>query len=389
MTSGTGLSGSAQGRDPLLRKAARAAVSAGVSMGAAGLLALHSPVPAARLIRRVFTKGAEATVREMRPYVPDAPRSEQLDVAFAPDRPAATLDVFGPGAASSRERDSAHDGAPRPAVVWVHGGAWISGGKEDVAPYLRILASHGYIAVGLGYPIAPETGYPGAVRTLNAALAYLVEHAAELGIDPQRIVLAGDSAGAQLASQLAVLTVNPDYARLLGIDPALRREQLVGAILHCGVYDLRAMADLTGLENWGFKVALWAYTGTKDWSSTYAGLTMSTCEFVTPEFPPTLISGGNGDALTWLQSVPMRNRLIRAGVDTTALFWPADHEPALPHEYQFHLDLEDAQAALTATLDWLAVRTAPRTPGPAHGPAPTAHGSAPAGGGHAPSSGPA
>jgi hypothetical protein len=42
------------------------------------------------------------------------------------------------------------------------------------------------------------------------------------------------------------------------------------------------------------------------------------------------------------------------GVDVTPLFWPADHVPALPHEYQFHLDYEDAQAALVETLEFLA-----------------------------------
>ncbi len=128
-------------------------------------------------------------------------------------------------------------------------------------------------------------------------------------------------------------------------------------ILNCGVYDLRAMAELDGLAAWGFKVALWAYTGTKDWSEQPAGATMSTIEFVTEDFPPTYISGGNGDGLTWLQSLPMAQRLDELGVPVTELFWPAPHEPALPHEYQFHLDLPEAQEALTATIDWLGETT--------------------------------
>ncbi len=80
---------------------------------------------------------------------------------------------------------------------------------------------------------------------------------------------------------------------------------------------------------------------------------MSTIDFITADFPTTYISGGNGDGLTWLQSIPMSGALRDAGVDVTELFWPAQHEPALPHEYQFHLDMPDAQTALTATLDWL------------------------------------
>src|SRR5690606_15319354 len=134
---------------------------------------------------------------------------------------------------------------------------------------------------------------------------------------PDRIVLAGDSAGAQLASQLATLTVNDDYAKLLGIAPAIEAEHLVGVVLNCGVYDLRAMAELSGITSWGFKTALWAYTGSRDWSSTYAGATMSTVNFVTEDFPATFITGGNGDGLTWLQSVPMHHALQDKDVDVT------------------------------------------------------------------------
>ena len=93
---------------------------------------------------------------------------------------------------------------------------------------------------------------------------------------------------------------------------------------------------------------------TQDWSQRASGATMSTIDFITPDFLATYISGGNGDALTWIQSLPMRDRLVQQGVHVTPLFWPADHVPALPHEYQFHLDGEDAQAALVETLEFLA-----------------------------------
>jgi acetyl esterase/lipase len=309
------------------------------------ILVSGSPWPSALLIRSVFERGAAATIAEMEPYVPTEGVDERLDVAAGD--PAAGdgtgFDVFTEASASG----------PLPTVVWVHGGAWISGDKRDVAPYLRILASHGYTTIGLQYSIAPEATYDTAVAELNEALGYIVEHADELNVDADRIVLAGDSAGAQLASQLTVLTTNARYAHLIGIEPALDAGQLAGAILNCGVYDLRAMAELHGIGYWGFQIALWAYTGTKDWSSSYAGTTMSTIDFVTEDFPPTYISGGNGDALTWIQSVPMSAALRDAGVETTELFFPADHEPSLPHEYQFHLDFEDAQLALDETLAFL------------------------------------
>ncbi|MGN7797456.1 alpha/beta hydrolase [Leifsonia sp. 22587] len=317
---------------------------AGVALlGSAVFAALRAtPWPAALIIRRVFTKGAAETVAEMEPFVPDGVTA-RTRVAYASGSRDTTFDIFRPAAAEG----------PLPTVVWIHGGAWLSGVAADVTPYLHILAAEGFTAVAPDYTIAPEAAYPTALRQLNSALAHLVDNAAELGIDPARIILAGDSAGAQLASQLAAITSDPAYARQVGIRPALEPSHLAGVVLFCGVYDLQALADLTGLLGWGFKTAMWAYSGTKDWSDSAAGRTMSTIHAVTGDFPPTFISGGNGDGLTASQSLPMAAALRAAGVDVTKLFWPADHEPPLPHEYQFHLRFDEAQEALTALVDFL------------------------------------
>ncbi|MEN0084188.1 MAG: alpha/beta hydrolase [Leifsonia sp.] len=313
--------------------------AAGVAAG----IARATPWPSALVIRRVFEKGAAETVAEMAPFVPTSGVTARTGLQYAPGSPDTTFDLFRPDGASG----------PLPAVMWIHGGAWISGASKDVDPYLRILASHGYATVGLNYTLGPEASYPTAVEQLNTALAYLDAHADELGIDRERIVLAGDSAGSQLASQLAVLTTSPEYAHLLGIRPSLRREQLSAILLNCGVYDLGALSTLNGILAWGFKTALWSYSGDKDWSQTYVGSTMSTLRHVTGDFPPTYISGGNGDGLTWSQSVPMATTLRGKGVEVTELFWPANHEPQLPHEYQFHLRFDEAHRALDATLAFL------------------------------------
>lgn len=311
-----------------------------------GIVFSVTPWPSAMLIRAVFTKGGQDTAAEMKRHVPDAKLTEKLDVAYADGGTGddgTTMDVFSPASA---------DG-PLPTVVWIHGGAWISGSKEDVAPYLRILAAEGYTTIGVNYTRGPEGNYPLAVNQLNEALAYIDEHAEELGVDSSQIFLAGDSAGGQLASQLATLITNEEYAGILGIEPALAADQVVGTVLNCGVYDLAALARLQGIAGWGFKSAMWAYAGDRTWAEGSTGATMSTIDWVTADFPPTYISGGNDDGLTWLQSIPMAQRLDELGVDVTTLFWPADHEPGLAHEYQFHLDGKDAQTALQKTIAFL------------------------------------
>ncbi len=306
-----------------------------------------TPWPSAMLIRSVFTKGGDDTAAEMDRHVPDTKLTEQLDVAYADDGSDTTMDVFRPASATG----------PLPTVVWIHGGAWISGSKENVDPYMRILAAEGYTTIAVNYTIGPEGVYPLAVNQLNEALGYIDANAEELGVDPTQIVLAGDSAGGQLASQMAALVTSTDYANILDIEPAIDADQLVATVLNCGVYDLAALAELDGLAGWGFKSAMWAYSGTRTWAEDSTGATMSTIDWVTADFPATYISGGNGDGLTWLQSIPMAKRLDELGVDVTTLFWPAPHEPALPHEYQFHLDMPDARTALQKTIEFLDAHT--------------------------------
>jgi acetyl esterase/lipase len=330
---------------PWFQRPSRTIPLAALALGLiAALVWFISPWPASLLIRGLFEKGARDTVSEMEPYEPKNAVDARRNLAYSADDPDARFDLFTPKGNVD----------PLPTVVWIHGGAWISGFKEDVDPYVRILASHGYTTVSLDYTVAPEAEYPTALTQLNTALGYLVAHAAELHIDPATIVLAGDSAGAQLTAQLATLVTSPAYAAKVGLSPTLTKQQLRAVILNCGIYDVRGIPSAPGIGGWGFRIALWAYLGTKDWAHTRGGEEMTTLDDVTKDFPSTWISGGNDDPLTAGQSKVMATQLQNLGVDVTPVFYSADHQPLLPHEYQFHLKLKDARDALQSTVDFLA-----------------------------------
>jgi acetyl esterase/lipase len=318
-------------------------LAVGVALVTVVVVAFVNPWPTALLIRSLFEKGARDTIAEMEPYVPTSGVDAHRDIEYGDAGSDTSLDVFSPTGTTK----------PLTTVVWIHGGAWISGDKRDVDPYLQILASHGYTTVALNYTISPEVTYPTALKQLNHALAFLLDHAEEYNIDPGSIVIAGDSAGSQYTSQLATLVTNPDYAERLGITPALSKDQLAAVILNCGIYDVRGIPNAPGIGGWGFRIALWSYLGTKNWSETPGGQDMSTIEYVTKDFPTTWISGGNGDPLTASQSKPLAAKLKGLGVDVTTVFYPADESPALPHEYQFHLHFAKARSALDSTIEFL------------------------------------
>lgn len=329
---------------PWYRRPARVIPLGALALGAiAALVWTFSPWPAALLIRAMFEKGAADTVTEMQPYAPDGGLEQTLDVQYGASGADTTLDVFAPTGAAE----------PLATVVWIHGGAWISGDKSNVRPYVRMLAAQGYATVALNYTVGPEATYPTALTQLNDALAFLVEHAAEYDIDPDRIVIAGDSAGANLTSQLATLVTSPDYAELVGIEPALTANQLRAVILNCGIYDVSEIPNAPGIGGWGFRVALWAYLGEKDWTNTAGGQQMSTLDYVTEDFPEAWISGGNDDPLTPAQSEKLAAKLDGLGVPVETVFYDRAHVPALPHEYQFHLDFADARAAFDSTVAFL------------------------------------
>lgn len=316
----------------------------------AGVTALQlSPRLVAKLVEVAFDRDNRRVARAMQAHVPDGSHS-RLDLNYLSGDPAATLDVHRPAGTTG----------PLPVVVWVHGGGWVSGDKNDVAPYLRILCLNSHIpiaAVGLNYTKGPQARYPTALRQIDAACAYLGEHAEDLGLDVSRVVLAGDSAGAQLASQYAAMVTDHDFADEVGIGaPTVTPMQLRGVVLHCGVYDLESLVNAPLVVRWGFRRVMWAWTGRLDISHNPAVQQMSTVRTVTAKFPPAMITGGNADPLTPHQSRPFAARLTELGVPTTAFFYDDDHSPALLHEFQFNLDGADGPLTLRRTVSFLSER---------------------------------
>jgi arylformamidase len=126
------------------------------------------------------------------------------DVAYAePGLPKQKLDIYAPA------------GARRlPVVFWIHGGGWQAGDKSAVNSKPRAFADRGFVFVSINYRLLPEVDMGTIVRDCARAAGWTRDHIAEYGGDPQRLLIMGHSAGAQLA---ALLCTDERYLKAEGV----------------------------------------------------------------------------------------------------------------------------------------------------------------------------
>lgn len=107
---------------------------------------------------------------------------------------------------------------PLPLLLYVHGGGFVIGDLETHDKICRTLCHDvAGVVVAVDYRLAPEHPFPAAVDDVTCALHWVAAHARELGADPLRIALAGDSAGAQLAAVAALRAAGALVPRALGL----------------------------------------------------------------------------------------------------------------------------------------------------------------------------
>lgn len=154
-------------------------------------------------IRRTIDLGAHLASRIIYALPVAHPRFYGVDVELnVPYRDtgsaAHTLDVYRPRTA---ERP--------PAIMYVHGGAFSTLSKDTHRVMALNLAARGYVVFNINYRLGPTHAYPAPLEDAAAALSWVETNAARHGADPTRIVLAGESAGANLVTALATSAIEP------------------------------------------------------------------------------------------------------------------------------------------------------------------------------------
>jgi acetyl esterase/lipase len=148
------------------------------------------------------------------------------NIAYGPD-PQQRLDVYVPRASAA---------APRPVIVFWHGGRWKFGDKADYRFVGAALAGSGCVAIVANYRHYPQVKMPGFMDDAAQATLWSAAHAADYGGDQRRVFLMGHSAGAHMA---ALLTLDPRYFSAAG----QARPHLAGVIGLSGAYDFLPLLE--------------------------------------------------------------------------------------------------------------------------------------------------
>ena len=219
---------------------------------------------------------------------------------------------------------------PLPTIVSIHGGGYVYGSKEIYRRYGMDMARRGFAFVNFNYRLAPKWKFPTPLCDTNAVMEWIVKNAHRYHLDPQRIFLTGDSAGAQLASQYAAMWAEPEYAALFSVKiPRIRIRALA---LNCGFYDLAASAA----------------QARKGLNLDYLGKRLSAAdprfrvlENITGKYPPAFITTSCGDFLRDCAQ-PLHRFLTEKGLDAQWCCYGREGDKSVGHVFHVNILLPEA-----------------------------------------------
>lgn len=217
-----------------------------------------------------------------------------------------------------------------PTIVSIHGGAYVYGDKEVYQRYCMSLAQRGFSVVNFTYRLAPEWKFPAPLEDTNLVMQWICKNAEKYHLDPNRLFLVGDSAGAQLASQYAAIVSNPEYAA--HFDFVVPQIAVLAVGLNCGMYNASELA--AGPR--------------KSIAKDYLGIRikaddprLQVLENITDRFPPAHITTACHDFLRACAE-PMAQLLSQKGVQVKMDCYGTEEDETIGHVFHCNIGLAEA-----------------------------------------------
>lgn len=214
--------------------------------------------------------------------------------------------------------------APMPVIISIHGGGYVYGTKETYQFYCMNLAQHGFSVVNFNYRLAPKTKFPAPLEDTCRVLSWMLKNNEEYLLDMNNVFIVGDSAGAQLCSQMGALLSNKEYAALFDFD--VPEINLRAIAINCGHIELKGKSTglLKGLN--------------RDYFGKLNVEADPRCDVVaniTDKYPPAIVMGATGDPL--ITGVDRDTAILKSkGVEVVETIYGDPEKKELSHV--FHID---------------------------------------------------
>lgn len=194
-----------------------------------------------------------------------------------------------------------------PLVIFCHGGGWISGDRTVYQEEAEWLASLGIAAASADYRLAPLNTFPACIADLQDFVIYVRAHAERFGVDPNRIVSMGNSAGGHLSAMLALCDT------YFGTDPNPGNFKVNGAVAVCPITDLTAPREGHYPISWSF---IEQFLGSIDAPQEVLRAASPICHVSSNDMPMILIHGDEDDIVPIDQSIRLHEALRAVGAPT-------------------------------------------------------------------------
>lgn len=223
----------------------------------------------------------------------------------------------------------------RPAVLFIHGGGWIEGDRSQLRGYGILLARLGFVCMCNSYRLSNESIWPAQVQDVNCAIRYLRANATDLGLDPNRIGVSGNSAGGHLSLMAAATNYDQIFEGNGGSNEVSSEIKAV-----CAIYPpttIRQLEMLNPLEN-AFLMLMGKEAKKEDFDKA------SPLNYVTEDYPPCMLIHGSADSVVRLKdSTKFYEKLIEFNRPASLHIF-SEEEHAFDGEPDYGRAIADLQA---------------------------------------------
>ncbi|MDO4814300.1 MAG: alpha/beta hydrolase [Gemella sp.] len=242
---------------------------------------------------------------------------------------------------------------PKGTLFFVHGGGYVVYDKSHRIDYLMRFVDAGYNVVNINYSLFPNNSYPDTTKQVLDAYTFIINNKEIFDIDTNKLFLSGDSAGGQLAGQLALLLTNNEYREDMGI--TIKDEIL--QIKPLAFIGIATMFDPTTANqtdsppiNWLFDTVLRDYFGTDNLKYSSKTKEASILHNVNKNFPATFISDGNLATFD-KQAKEFHNKLLSYNIDSNLYLIETDN--ILQHGFELDVDNPYAQVIFEKQVEFM------------------------------------